>query len=181
MSGDTLVELMRGGWIVLACLMLFSRVIFQAVGAVRMRAFLNEWQDGTAKRLWGAASLIFAAVLAAGALSAGDGPEASDWILLGLLLAVLLADGLVNVLPAGFRTFKDRMQEAWVARHRGTGRERDRHLFGTINALLAAGSVAVLAVVLSYRPVEPWTIGLAVAISIAVLAVLLVPPLRRTR
>lgn len=181
MSDETLIELMRGGWIVLACLMLFSRVIFQAVGAVRMRAFLNDWQDGTTKRLWGAASLLFALVLAAGALSVGDELDGRDWILFGLLLAVLLADGLVNILPAGFRTFKDRMQAAWVARHRGTGREGDRHLFGTVNALLAAGSVAVLAVVLAYRPVEPWTVVLAVAIAIAMLAVLLVPPLRRTR
>lgn len=154
MSGKTLIELMRGGWIVLACLMLSSRVIFQAVGAVRMRAFLNEWQDGTTKRLWGAASL---------------------------LLAVLLADGLVNVLPAGFRTFKDRMQAAWVARARGTGREGDRHLFGTVNALLAAGSVAVLAVVLGYRPVQPATVAVAVAVAAVTLAVLVVPPLRRTR
>jgi multisubunit Na+/H+ antiporter MnhG subunit len=181
MSGDTLVELMRGGWIVLTLLMLLSRVIFQAVGAVRMRSFLNEWQDGTTKRIWGATSLLFAAVLAVGALSAGDELGGWDWILLVLLLAVLVADGLVNVLPAGFRTFKDRMQAAWVARHHGTGREGDRHLFGTVNALLAAGSIAALAVVLWYRPIEPLTVVLAVAIAVVVLAVLLVPPLRRTR
>jgi hypothetical protein len=180
MSGSTLIELMRGGWIVLACLMLFSRVVFQAVGAVRMRAFLDQWQDGRVKRLWGGASLLFASVLVAGALSGGEGLGTLDWILLALLLAVLVADGLVNVLPAGFRTFKDRMQSAWVARHRGSGREGDTHLFGTVNALLAAGSVAALAVVIGYRSIEARTLVLALAVAIVVLAVLVVPPLRRT-
>ena len=172
---------MRGGWIVLACLMLFSRVVFQAVGAERMRAFLNEWQEGGAKRVWGAASLLFAGVLAAGALTASDGLGALDWILLGVLLAILLADGLVNVLPSGFRTFKDRMQAAWVARHRGTGREGDRHLFGTVNALLALAALAALAVVIAYRPVELWAVAVAAAIAVLVLAVMIGPPLRRTR
>jgi hypothetical protein len=179
-SDETLIWLMRGGWIVLTCLMLFSRVVFQAVGAERMRAFLNEWQEGAVKRLWGAAGLLFAAVLAAGAVTAGSGLGALDWILLGLLLAILVADGLVNVLPAGFRTFKDRMQAAWVARHRGTGREGDRHLFGTVNALLALAAAAALAVVIGYRPVEPWAVALA-AIALVLLAVMIGGPLRRLR
>jgi hypothetical protein len=98
-----------------------------------------------------------------------------------LLVAVLVADGLVNVLPAGFRTFKHRLQAAWVARHLGTGREGDTHLFATVNALLAAGSVAALAIVIGYRPIEPSTLVLAVAVALVVLAVLVVPPLRRTR
>jgi hypothetical protein len=181
MSDETLIWAMRGGWIVLACLMLFSRVVFQAVGAERMRAFLNEWQEGGVKRLWGAASLLFAAVLAGGALTAGGDLRLLDWILLGVLIAVLLADGLVNVLPAGFRTFKDRMQAAWVARHEGTGREGDRHLFGTVNALLALGSLAALALVIGYRPAEPWAVALAAAIALALLGLLLGPTLRRTR
>lgn len=181
MSDETLIWAMRGGWIVLACLMLFSRAVFQAVGAVRMRAFLNEWQDGGVKRLWGAASLLFAAVLAAGALTLEGRLRALEWILLGTLLAVLVADGLVNALPAGFRTFKDRMQSAWVARHRGTGREGDRHLFGTVNALLALAAAAVLAVVITYRPVEPWAVALAVVIALVLLTLMIGRPLRRTR
>jgi hypothetical protein len=181
MNSDTLIETTRAGWIVLSCLMLFSRAVFQVVGAVRMRAFLDEWQDGRARRLWGAASLLFAAVLAAAALSGGDGLGGADWTLLALLVAVLVADGLVNVLPAGFRTFKHRLQAAWVARHLGTGREGDTHLFATVNALLAAGSVAALAIVIGYRPIEPSTLVLAVAVALVVLAALVVPPLRRTR
>lgn len=179
MSDETLIWLVRGGWIVLACLMLFSRVVFQIVGAVRMRAFLNEWQDGGVKRVWGAVSLLFAAVVAAGALTLDGELRVLEWILLGALLAVLLADGLVNVLPTGFRTFKDRMQAAWVARTRGTGREGDRHLFGIVNALLAAASVAVLAVVLAYRPFEPLAVAGAVALSVVLLTVLVGPTLRR--
>jgi hypothetical protein len=180
-SDATLIWLMRGGWIVLTCLMLFSRVVFQAVGAQRMRAFLDDWQDGRLKRLWGAVSLLFAALLVIGAVTAGRGLRTLDWILLFTLLAVLAADGLLNVLPAGFRTFKDRMQSAWVARHRGTVREGDWHLFGTVNALLAIAAASALAVVISYRPVEPWAVGVAAAIALVLLAVMVGPPLRKTR
>lgn len=180
MSDETLIGLVRGGWIVLACLMLFSRVVFQVVGAVRMRAFLNEWQDSGVKRVWGAMSLLFAAVVAVGGLTLDGELRTLDWILLGALLAVLVADGLVNVLPAGFRTFKDRMQAAWVSRTRGSGREDDAHLFGTVNALLAAGSLGVLVLVLGYRPIEPWAVAGAFALSALLLAVLVVPTLRRT-
>ena len=181
MSDSTLIWLMRGGWIVLTCLMLFSRVVFQAVGAERMRAFLNDWQDGGVKQLWGATSLLFAVVLAAGALTTDGGLRTLDWILLAALLAVLAADGLVNVLPAGFRTFKDRMQSAWVSRHRGTGREGDRHLFGTVNALLAVAAGSALALVIGYRPVELWAVALAAAIALVLLAALIGPALRKTR
>lgn len=180
MTAKTVIELMRGGWIVLTCLMLLSRIAFQLVGAVRMRAFLNEWQAGGVKRLWGAASLAFAGVLLAGAVTVKGDLRALDWILLVALLAVLVADGLVNVLPAGFRTFKDRMQSAWVARNRNTGREGDRHLFGTVNALLALAAGAALAVVLTYRPAEPRTVALSVPTAVVLLVLLVGPTLRRT-
>ena len=181
MSDETLIWAMRGGWIVLACLMLFSRLVFQAVGPERMRAFMNDWQEGRVKRLWGGAGLLFAALLAGGALTASGGLHVLDWILLGVLLAILVADGLVNIVPAGFRTFKDGMQAAWVARHEGTGREGDRHLFGTVNALLALGSLVALALVIGYRPVEPWAVALAAVIALVLLVLMTVPPLRRTR
>ena len=181
MNEGVLIGLMRGGWIVLTCLMLFSRVVFQAVGARRMRAFLDHWQEGRAKRLWGVASLAFAGTLVLGALTLDGQLRPLEWILLVVLVAVLLTDGLVNVLPAGFRTFKDRMQAAWVARHRGTGREGDEHLFGTVNALLALGALAALAVVIGYRPIEPAAVVLAAAVAAVVLVLLVAAPLRRTR
>lgn len=181
MSADTLIALVRGGWIALTCLMLFSRLVFTLVGPVRMRAFLTDWQDGGTKRLWGAATLAFAALLGWGALTVEGELRPLDWILLGTLLAVCLADGLVNVLPAGFRTFKDRMQSAWVARTRGSGREGDAHLFGTVNALLAAGALGVLGLVLLYRPIDPGLVSLAVLVAVVLLAILVGPGLRRTR
>jgi hypothetical protein len=180
-SDEVLIAAMRGGWIVLACLMLFSRVVFQVVGAERMRAFLNEWQEGRVKRIWGAASLLYAAVLTAGAVTVDGGLSTADWILLGLLVAVLVADGIVNVLPAGFRTFKDRTQAAWVEQHRGTGREGDRHLFGTVNALLAVASAAALMIVIGYRPIDPWAVAVGAAVALALLALMVGGPLRRTR
>ncbi|MGH3309920.1 MAG: thioester domain-containing protein [Streptomyces sp.] len=120
MAEATLIGLVRGGWLVLTFAMLFSRFLFQARGAAWMRAFLDGWQEGTAKRAWGAVTLAYAAVVVVGALTLEGDLSTLEWILLGLLLAVLLADGLVNVLPAGFRTFKDSVQEAWV-RRRGAG------------------------------------------------------------
>jgi len=180
-SAGTLIVLVRGGWLVLALMMLFSRFIFQAAGPERMRAFLDGWQAGGTKRAWGACTLAYAAVLVAGAVSVGGGLRAMDWLLFGVLLAVLVADGLVNVLPAGFETFKDRMQSAWVARHRGTGREGDRHLFGTVNALLALASVAAAGFVIAYRPVEAWAIALAAAIALVLTIALVGAAVWRTR
>jgi hypothetical protein len=180
-SSETLIALVRGGWLVLALMMLFSRFIFQAAGPERMRTFLNGWQAGGTKRIWGACTLGYAALLVVGAVSAGGGLGTTDWLLFGALLAVLVADGLVNVLPAGFETFKDRMQTAWVERHRGTGREGDRHLFATVNALLAVASVAAAAFVIAYRPVEMWAIALATAIALVLTVALVGAAVWRTR
>jgi hypothetical protein len=59
---------MRFGWLVLAGMMLASRVAFQLAGPVRMRTFLDAWRVSTTKRVWGAAALAYGvALLAAGA------------------------------------------------------------------------------------------------------------------
>ena len=157
MSRGTTIEVVRGGWLTLAFMMLVSRVVFQAAGPTRMRAFLDGWQGGSVKRVWGAASLCYAALLAVAGASTFGQLSGFDRVLLAALLLVLTADGVVNVLPGGFETFKDRLQQAWVARQRATGREGDRYLFATVNALLALASAAVAAVVLFYRPIEPAT------------------------
>jgi len=47
-------ELARGAWLTLALMMLCSRAVFQARGAVWMRAFLDRCQVGGVKRVWGA-------------------------------------------------------------------------------------------------------------------------------
>ena len=165
--------LARGGWLTLAFMMLLSRIIFQAAGPARMRAFLDGWQSGGVKRVWGAATLCFALFLVVLAASDFGRLSSFDVLLLVALLVVLVADGLVNVLPAGFETFKDRLQRAWVARHRGSGREGDRHLFATINALLALASAAVAAVVLAYRGFDTAMLAIAVAIALVLTPALL--------
>jgi hypothetical protein len=132
------------------------------------------------KRIWGAVCLGFAVFLLAGTVSATGGLGVLDWLLLVMLIVVLTADGLVNVLPAGFGTFKDRMQAAWVARHRGTGREGDSHLFGTVNALLAAGAISMVVLVIAYRPAEAWAVALAAGIALVLTAFLIGDMLRRT-
>jgi hypothetical protein len=81
-------------------------------------------------------------------------------------VAVLTADGLVNVTSGGFAAFKNRMQEAWVARRRGTGREGDRYLFGTVNAGLALAAAAAAAVVTAYRPIGLEQVALAAALAL---------------
>src|SRR5918998_5804785 len=114
MGAGTLVDLVRVGWLTLAFAMLLSRFVFQAAGPARMRAFLDQWQAGRAKRAWGAVSLAYAVVIVAGALTLEGDLSGLEWVLLGLLVAVLVADGLVNVLPEGFRAFQESVQEAWV-------------------------------------------------------------------
>jgi hypothetical protein len=165
-SASTTIEIVRGGWLTLAFMMLLSRVIFQAAGPARMRAFLDGWQSGGVKRIWGGLTLCFAVVLVV--LGAGSFEQLSLFgaVLLVALLVMLVADGLVNVLPAGFETFKDRLQRAWVARQRGTGREGDRYLFLIVNAVLALASAAVAAAVLAYRAVELATPVIAAAIAL---------------
>jgi hypothetical protein len=167
-------ELVRGGWLTLTLMMLLSRVIFQAAGPVRMRAFLDGWQSGGVKRVWGVVTLAFAAVLVVGTIVYG-GLSGLDTVLLVGLLLVLVADGAVNVLPAGFETFKDRMQRAWVSR---TGKTGDRELFGTVNLLLAVASGAVVAFVLLYRPVEWGTVAGAAVAAVVVMPALMAASLR---
>jgi hypothetical protein len=179
MSADFVVDATRIGWLTLAFMMLLSRVVFQAMGPVWMRSFLNGWQHGSVKQLWGAATLVFAAVLLVGAVSARGGLGTFDAVLLVGLLAILVADGLVNVLPGSFATFKDRMQRAWVSRRGASRRGGDRSLFGTVNAALAVASIVVAAVVISYRSIATGQVVLAAALA-AVLTTLLIGLSRRT-
>lgn len=173
------VDAMRAGWLTLAFMMLLSRVVFQAAGARRMRAFLVGWQRGRTKRAWGAVSLAFAAYVAVAGTAAAGRLSTLDAALLVALVVVLVADGLVNVLPAGFGAFKSRLQDAWVRRHRGTGREGDAHLFGTVNALLALASGAAAAVVIAYRPIDPWLVAGAGGAAALLTAALIAASTRR--
>ena len=168
MAEATLIGLVRGGWLVLTFAMLLSRFLFQARGAAWMRGFLDEWQEGRAKRIWGAVALSFAALVVIGALTLEGELSTFEWILLALLLGVLVADGLVNVLPAGFRTFKDTVQERWV-RRRGTG---DESLFLAGNVALGLAAAAMAAVVIAYEPISPWLVAASAAGAVLLIAAL---------
>jgi hypothetical protein len=166
MSSDAVIELVRVGWLILAFMMLLSRAVFQAVGPLGVRAFLDSWQSGSVKRYWGALGLVYGCFVGvAGVLALGD-LSATDTILLVGLLVILLADGILNLLPAGFETFKTKVQDAWVTRYRGTRRATDRSLFGVLNALLALAAGAVAAAVMFYRPIEGRTVLVAAAVAV---------------
>jgi hypothetical protein len=85
-SGELLIDAVRAGWLTLAFMMLLSRVVFQAKGAEWMRGFLDGWQRGGVKRLWGVAALAFAGFLVAGAPSAAGELGTVDAVLLVALL-----------------------------------------------------------------------------------------------
>ena len=163
MNAEFVVDATRAAWLTLALMMLLSRFVFQAVGPARMRAFLEGWQQGPVKRVWGAMTLGFAVFVGVAAAKANGSFGTFDLVLIAALITILALDGLVNALPAGFETFKDRLQSAWVARAR-TGWEGDSHLFGVVNALLAGASLAVAAVVILYRPID---FGLVVIAAVA--------------
>jgi CheY-like chemotaxis protein len=95
-------------------------------------------------------------------------------------LAVLAADGFVNVAPSGFASFKTRVQAAWVQRARAE-RRGDSHLFGTVNALLAAASVIVALVVLVYRPIELPPVVAAVVAAVVLTVALIAASVLTTR
>jgi hypothetical protein len=173
MSAGTVVDVMRAGWLTLAFMMLLSRAAFQLAGPVWMRSFLDGWKRGGVKRVWGATSLAFAGFLVAAAAARGDGLGAMDWVLLAALVLVLAVDGLLNVLPAGFETFKDRVQEVWVARRRGTRTEGDAYLFGTVNALLALAAAAAAVVVIVYRPIAVAVVLVAAALALVLTTALI--------
>jgi hypothetical protein len=179
MSGDVVAEIVRVGWLTLTFMMLLSRVVFQAKGAVWMRSFLDGWQRGGVKRAWGAAALAFAVFVAAAAATASPGLGVFDAVLTVTLVVVLAADGLVNVTQGGFAAFKDRMQRAWVSRRRGTGREGDRYLFATVNAALAVASAAVAAVVIVYRPISVSSVAIALGVAVALTTILVAAATRR--
>ena len=172
MTATFVVEATRAAWLTLAFMMLLSRLAFQLAGPARMRSFLVLWQNGSIKRAWGTATLVFAVFLVAAAVSAAGSFGAFDLLLLAVLVAVLVGDGLVNALPSGFETFKDRMQAAWVDRT-GGARAGDRHLFATVNAALAVAAVAVALVVIVYRPIAGGTIAVAAAAAVALTTALI--------
>ncbi len=133
-----------------------------------MRHFLEVWKVGHVRQGWGAASLVLAVTVAALMIRDHGDLGARDWALGSLLVAVLAADGSVNVLPSGFTTFKDRVQAAWVQRNRGTNRADDSHLFGVVNLGLAIAAGAMFGFVALYRPASTALLAGAVVSAVVI-------------
>lgn len=174
MSDPLAVDLARGGWLTLVVMMLVSRVLFQRAGPVEMRRFLSEWTRSRTKRVWGGIALLYAALVVIAYLVAEpDRLDAADWLVGASLVAVLVIDGSVNVLPEGFATFKDSVQRKWVERTGQRRGEADAPMFATINAVLAAASVLAGAAVLLYAEFSPWLPIVAVLLGVGFTLVLL--------
>jgi hypothetical protein len=154
MSEQAALDFVRFVWLTLATMMLASRVVFQLAGSTWMRAFLDTWQTSRTKRIWGLVSLACAAAVAGLALAEFDDPSAANLVVAAVLVLVLVVDGAVNVLPAGFETFKDRVQQRWVAQTGDGGNAGDATLFAVGNAMLAAASAGAAAAVALYRSID---------------------------
>jgi hypothetical protein len=174
-QGDTrqAVGLLRETGIVVGGMMLVSRALFQAAGARRMRAFLDAWKVSRTKQVWDAAACAWGCLLvarAAPSLRRWGGIERG---LLAVLAAILIGDGLLNTLPGGFGRFKELLQAAWVRRMPDPRHQTDAALFGSVNLALAAPSLAWLALVIGYRPIEPRRVrrGLRLAMLLTLLLI----------
>ena len=160
-------------WLVLCGMMLFSRFVFQAAGPVWMRTFLDGWKVSVTHRAWGILALIYGVGIASCALGVWSSLRWIDVAVLVPLIAVLCADGLLNLLPSWFGHFKERMQDSWVKRHGQTGRASDEHLFGTVNFALGMASFAVAAAVYRYRLLSGRWLLASVVIATAIMVILI--------
>jgi hypothetical protein len=149
-------------WLVLCGMMLVSRFAFRREGPVGMRRFLDAWKVSRTHRVWGIAAGLWGAVLGALTLRIWSDLSWLDLVVVGSVVGVLCIDGLLNVLPTGFGNFKERMQDAWVRRHKGTERASDEHLFGVVNVLLGVAATAVGAAVYLYRPLPLGWLGASI-------------------
>lgn len=171
MTEANVLLVVRVSWLVLCGMMLFSRFVFQAAGPVWMRSFLDAWKTSTTHRAWGWGSCVFGLGLTVAIVRGWSSLSWLDGTLAVGLVSILAADGLLNLFPAWFGHFKERMQSAWVRRHQGE-RASDAHLFGTVNFFLGLAAAAVAAIVYLYRPLEAqWLVwsGLIAAVLMTVL------------
>jgi hypothetical protein len=161
-------------WLVLCGMMLFSRFVFQATGPRWMRGFLDTWKHSRTHRLWGIVALCYAIGVLIGALIVWRETTWVDLAIILSLVVILAADGLLNQLPSWFGNFKERMQDSWVKRHRGSEKSDDSHLFGRVNFMLGLASAAAGAFIYWYRPLGIFWLGVASVIAIALMGLLIV-------
>jgi hypothetical protein len=174
MQGQDLITTVRVAWLVLCGMMLFSRFVFQAAGPVWMRGFLDRWKVSRTHRLWGIAACLFGLTVLVGVIGLWSELAWIDRSLTILLILILGADGLLNVMPAWFGHFKERMQEAWVQKHGRSEKASDKHLFGVVNCLLGLASLAMAIFVYWYQPLEWIWVGVAAALAMTLMSVLLI-------
>ena len=173
MSQATTLDLVRFAWLMLATMMLLSRVIFQLGGAARMRAFLDTWKTSRTKRAWGALSLAGGLTVGLLAVFTFEDPSTGDLVVTVVLVVVLAADGMVNALPAGFETFKDRVQARWAGATGDRGLAADAYLFTVGNALLALAAGGAAAAVALYRPLDGGVLLAAIGVGAILTGVLI--------
>lgn len=173
LDADTVLGVGQAAWLVLCGMMLFSRFIFQAQGAVRMRLFLDSWKTSTTHRVWGWGAFAAGLALAVSAVMEWRQFGWRDAVVVASVISILCADGMLNLFPSWFGNFKERMQAAWVRRHGTSARASDSHLFGTVNFILGAVSVIVGVAVYAHRPMNATWIAASLVVA-AVLTLLLV-------
>jgi hypothetical protein len=173
MSASSFTLAVQVSWMVLCGMMLFSRFVFQATGPVWMRSFLDTWKFSVTHKVWGIAALLCGIAVAINTVVAWNRLGWLDRGLATVLALILSADGLLNLLPSWFGHFKERMQEAWVKRHRGTEKAGDKHLFGTVNFVLGLASAVVAALVYWHRPVPTRWLLVSVMIALVVMTILI--------
>lgn len=150
----------RTAWLTLCGMMLVSRVVFARRGPAGTRAFLDLWRVSPVRRAWGVTALTLAGGVVVVLLGDRAGSGRADRLVAWSLVATLVADGALNVTPSGFTTFKDTVQQRWVAAH-PDGAGDDRSLFAFGNAVLGIASVATASGVARYRPLPRWCAALA--------------------
>ena len=172
-SAENTIETMRTAWLALAGMMLLSRIIFQWKGPLWMRAFLNKWKVSHARRVWALLALAFGVWMTICSVIARSSLSWLDALLMVLLILVLVGDGVLNALPKGFSTFKDRMQDAWVKYHPNPEDRGDKAMFARVNLLLAALSLMMAGLVYFYRE-GSWQLLLRSVVAAAILTFALI-------
>jgi hypothetical protein len=115
-------------------------------------------------RAWGWIAFAIGVAIAAEAVLTWAELGGRDRLVIGAAVAVLVADGMLNLFPSWFGHFKERMQVAWVRRHGTSAKASDRELFGTVNVFLGLAAAAVGVVAYAHRPFgKMWLAGSLVA------------------
>lgn len=173
MTPAALVTAAQVSWLMLCGMMLVSRFVFRREGPAGMRRFLDAWKTSRTHRVWGLVAGAWGLVLAVSLATHARDLATAELVVVSSVVLVLVADGLLNLLPSGFANFKERMQDAWVRRRDGTERSSDAHLFGTVNLLLGVASLAVGVAVYAVRPLPAtWLVDVLAAATVATFALI---------